>query len=138
MQQVPRVQKQYRGLTHSWENKVRFELDVEISDNRVFFEVFTQDELFWLLDESGAEPHFIAARRAPTLRFRENFTPKTSVGSLESFAGGKTGNYVTPFGVTHPGFEARKWSKEISIQLEKSMLQDIETAMSKVIGELES
>lgn len=80
--------------------------------------------LKWQWVSRGTKKNYpIAAKRAPTLRFREEYTPHTQAGNLYGLPGGGTysGDWRTPVSVIHPGIDAREFEENIKREEEKKI-----------------
>lgn len=112
--------------TLTWNHSVSFTID-EKGDTVA---ITTDDEPYGYLDE-GTKPHLITGN--PVLRFQENFKPKTTPNSLNSVAGGKSGNYVhpPPTSVQHPGNEARNFSQQVIDKIEPAFQADVDNDIAK-------
>lgn len=92
----------------------------------------------WIWLDEGTEPHTIAARNAPTLRFPfqgkgKSYNPKTRplwLGSV-SGAGQKFGPVITPKAVGHTGNEPRYWSKTLAAQRIGPFAANIQAAVNR-------
>lgn len=61
--------------------------------------------------DKGTRPHVIKAKNAPLLKFKTQFTPKTTPGTLASRAGSSSPPWASKKVVNHPGTKARGWSE---------------------------
>ena len=122
-----RVHRSYDDLTSDWRGDyARGDIDApvifneKISQNkeRTLVEVKTDSDKYRYVD-LGTEAHPIKARPDnPTgvLVFSSQFTPRTSVKSLTTKSGGKSGPLIFTTTVDHPGVEARHFEHPIIIE----------------------
>ncbi|MHC4620472.1 MAG: hypothetical protein ACYTEQ_22220 [Planctomycetota bacterium] len=85
----------------------------------------------WLND--GTRPHTIAAKRGPTLAFRQGgFRAKTRPGKFRSGPGRRaTGPWRFPRKVRHPGTKARDWTGILTKRRRKPFTRSMIRAMQK-------
>lgn len=77
----------------------------------------------------GVRPHKIVARRAPTLRFQTGYKARTKPRKFVSGRSRRSGPYVTPKVVSHPGIQAREWTKTLHEQRARPYLTRMRNAM---------
>jgi len=97
----------------TWENKPTFEKSVTVNPDSVIGQVWTDDNIYHILD-GGAKPHTFGPKRAPFLQFQSGFAAKTKPRWIGSQAGGKSGDWVRKLSVDHPGLTAREFAKTIA------------------------
>jgi len=101
----------------TWKNRPTFKYDVALYRDDVSLLVYpTGDQKGvdnWNRIDRGTRPHTITARRAPTLRFRTGYRAKTRPRQFTSGASRRSGPWVSPKTVRHPGIEAREWSQTL-------------------------
>lgn len=135
------VLAQFRKVTATWEHKPRFSVSKRVTSKNLILTVTTDDEIFgWV--NAGTEQHVIEPRspvskrnpaRASSLAYRRSFRPKTRRGVIGSSAGGKTGEYVYPVSVTHPGIEAREFTTTIGAWAQEEMVRRSDAAMREAL-----
>lgn len=123
----------FAKTTQSWNNKVTFTAKVRYQGGFISFLVTTDSKLYTMMDITGAKRHRIAPKTKKFLYYQKDFSPKTTVGSLDSVAGGKSGRFVRRLSVDHPGFLARKYSELIAKKTEKRFLQGLRIAMANAV-----
>lgn len=90
--------------------------------------------LQWSRVSEGTPAHIIAARRRPTLAYQKDFVPKTKPGGPYGGPGRKSGPWVTPKAVLHPGIEPRKFSVVIKNDREDEIYDMIYDTFEKFVG----
>ena len=121
------------GITsQTWSNKPRFTARIIGTPQRRIIQFYTDSQVWNWLDE-GTDPHPIAARNAPRLRFyRTGFVSKTVPNRLNPRAGRRANrNFITPLVVQHPGTKARNWSALIMRRSQKRLKTDIPKAIQR-------
>lgn len=87
---------------------------IEIKEITPFeVEIFTKDERVCIVSV-GAKPHIIKARDGGNLAFQSDYVAKTTPSAIPSRPGGKSGEFVYPQQVKHPGFEPRHTERQIA------------------------
>lgn len=111
-----RVNETYTNeVMATWESKAPFIKEVSATQNLTKVEVKTDSNVYRYLTR-GTKEHPISPRPENTrglLVFQKDFTPKTTVGSLRSKSGGKSGPWAFRKEVMHPGTEARNYESLI-------------------------
>ena len=129
------VYTDYQQTIKTWVKvKPKFVIRIKDTFGSIEFFVGTDNQVYYMLDITGAVAHPIVARRAKALRYPGDFTPKTKVGVIGSQPGGRTGDVVVRISVQHPGFDARKFSEAIASKSQKRLLQEAEKAMKDIVG----
>ena len=139
-----RVNKTYDELVSDW----RDDRDREIDVRPEFKQSFSKKRNGWLLEvktdsekyryvDLGTDRHDIPPRPDnPTglLVFPRNFTPRTTVGSLQKRSGGKSGPLVfTPYVKDHPGNKARNFEAPIIKEQIPLVLKDLRKGLKKAM-----
>ena len=115
------VERMYKRTVSTWRNKPSFKTKVSGKRMRygmgyeltVSYDRRTKGGQHYFYTDWGTERHVIRARRAPRLRFRTKFSPKTRVRVIGSRRGSRDGAWTAPKAVMHPGTEARMFTEEI-------------------------
>lgn len=113
------IVKDFERITRTWDHKPDFEVITETRRGRVESLVGTDDKIFGYLEHGTRKNYPIRPKRAKALRFMSGFRPKTTIGGLQSGAGGSFGDVIFRRGVIHPGIKARKWMPKIQQRAEK-------------------
>ena len=109
-----RVDETYKNeVMASWDKQIPFVKDVSATQKLTKVEVKTGVEFYRYLTRGTDKKDYPIPLTPGFLRYQVDFTPKTTVGSLRSTPGGKSGPYITKTQVTHPGVEAREYEKLI-------------------------
>lgn len=145
------IQKQFETATRKWKNKPVYERSVKVKPAQIILTVGpvargslprwpkrpSAEQIFELVDK-GTEPHLIAARLAPRLRFQAEYKPITTPppGTIAQRTGGPgraTGAQVTALVVKHPGTEPRHFGRQIVKQYQPIFRVKIESAIRKAV-----
>lgn len=110
------AKRDFERITKTWNHRVPIEVLKDVS--RLELMVGTDDRIFGYL-EHGTKAHAIRPKKARALRFMSGFHPKTTIGGLQSGAGGSYGDVVFSQGVWHPGTKARNWMPKIADRMRK-------------------
>lgn len=117
----------------TWKNKPGFDYDVALYRDDVVLETYPtgNDDAVnhWHWIDKGTRPHFITARKAPTLRFRTGYRAKTRVNQFTSGKSQRYGDWITPRSVRNPGIRARGWTPKLQKQRQKPFAQSMSRAM---------
>lgn len=111
------VKREFKKTTKNWDNGPEFVSEISAPyGTRLQLWVRPKGRYTtkWQRVSDGTAPHLIRAKRRPTLSFQPNYTPHTKPGGSYGGPGRKSGEYIHPKVVRHPGIEARKFSEEIS------------------------
>ncbi|MFH1553483.1 MAG: hypothetical protein ABII76_01270 [Pseudomonadota bacterium] len=130
--------KYHEQATHTWEPKVDFKVKIGrvlTSSKELRVDITTNDKRYLYVDQ-GTKPHIIRAKRAKTLAFPSQFTPKTRPGEIGSGHGSHGGPTVYTQEVHHPGTKPRKFSVEIVKRSADSTEAIMQKAMDKVAKEI--
>lgn len=83
----------------------------------------------WIND--GVPGRTITAKRAPFLRFKQNYSASTKPGFFGSYPSGSWPPWVRKRSVNWPGIEARDWTNILSERRQKPFLNRIIDAVQK-------
>lgn len=128
----PELRKEFEKTIKSWDDRPNFQMEHYFGVRVLWVKVYTYSTVYRLVN-AGARPHEIRPRKARLLRFQSQFKPKSRPRLIGSFAGGKSGDYVSARSVHHPGFEAREFDQEISEQYQDTFRKDIQDAISDAL-----
>jgi hypothetical protein len=104
-----RVDETYKNeVMASWNSKAKFTKEISSTRSLTKVEVKTDSNIYRYLTR-GTEGDYDIPKEPGLLRYQVDFIPKTTVGSLKSKDGGKSGPYITKHQVKHPGVEAREY-----------------------------
>jgi len=134
-----RVHRSYDDLTSDWRGDyARGDIDApvifgeKISQNkeRTLVEVKTDSDKYRYVD-LGTERHDISPRSPDgVLVFGSQFTPRTSVKSLATKSGGKSGSLIfTAYVKDHPGVKARHFEHPIIIEQTPIVTKELKKAL---------
>lgn len=129
--------RDFGKTVRTWEEKPKFRSVFFKHPNQYVLKVYPTgefaDKYMWV--DQGTRPHLIIPKSPNTsLKFRSEFKPKTRPGFVGSSAGGKTGPYVYPKVVRHPGIEPREFSKTIAEQGESRFQRSIQDAANRAVN----
>lgn len=125
---IPDLRDEFDKTTSTWNDRPSFRAEHYFGGNTKWVRVYTDAEHYRLVN-TGAKPHLIRPRRARMLRFQTAFRPKTRPRTIRSFAGGKSGPYISTPLVHHPGHEAREFDKTIAEDYQDTFAKDIQDAI---------
>ena len=143
-----RVNKTYDELVEDWRNDGKRDIDVRPSFERTIYqssgwmEVHVKtDSLKYRYVDLGTKQHPIVPRPENTLGlliFPKEYTPRTTVGSLEKREGGKNlaGPWVYTNYVDHPGNEPRNFELPIIEEQKPLVLDELQEFLSKTVAKL--
>lgn len=83
----------------------------------------------WYWVNNGTKRHPISAKKAPTLRFRTGYVPRTNPKLATSGKSSRFGPWVTPKSVNHPGIKPRDFIGTIQRMREKRFETRMYSAM---------
>jgi len=131
------IKKEYEKITDPWSHKVEFEILRVISKGLESVEVgvLTNDKIFDYLDRGTKGGYKIPKTVTPgkRLAFQTEYSARTAPNSIGSHGTGQSsGKWTRPQQVTHPGIEARNFSKIIA----KNMLPRFKKRMEKAMKEV--
>jgi len=124
------AQRLFRGTVRTWRDKPVFDMDVDVSRDRVAVVVGTDNKVYgWV--NAGTPAHPIVARNASVLAFPAASTSKTEPGSLQSGPGSRSGDMVFRRRVMHPGIRARRFTDRVFELVDKMALSELSSAVDK-------
>jgi hypothetical protein len=112
------VLKEFQETVQTWREKPSFTRLVTTSGNKIIGEVSTTNKIYVFVS-GGTKGHRVPKSGFANLRFRSQYTAKTSPGRIPSGSGGASGNYVYSRGHFVKGIKARKFDKQIMDDTEK-------------------
>lgn len=128
------IEKDYKRTTKTWKDKPKFEQVISLSQPGPTVLVGTDSLIYKFVDE-GTKAHEIWAGAytgksdKKTLAFQTGHKSKTLPGVLDARSGGKSGPWVHPPMVHHPGTEARDFTKMLEKQWKPRFKRGMEEAM---------
>ncbi len=123
------IRGDFRKTTRTWNDKPAFQKQgPKAGRDGLEVNVFTNHEVYFYVTR-GTRAHIIRPMRAPSLRFRTGFSPKTRVRVIGSRAGSRFGPTVFAKQVSHPGTKAREFDKEIASRREKTLNKLVRVAL---------
>jgi hypothetical protein len=128
----PELRKEFDKTVTTWSDQPNFQTEHYFGQNVMWVKVLTYSKTYRLVN-AGAKPHEIRPRRAKMLRFQNQYRAKSRPKLIRSFAGGKSGDYISTPVVKHPGFEARKFDETIAEEYTKTFHDDIQDAIKEGI-----
>ena len=107
----------------TWDHKPNFDKSVKREGFNIVGECSTDDDVYgWV--NNGTSPHPIFAVKSERLHFQTGFTPKTKPRWIGSKSGGKSGDWVHPRSVQHPGIkDPRKFDETIANDTQKLVVE---------------
>lgn len=123
-----KTKRLFAQTTAFWATQVDFDSKSSMAGGVLYFEVSTDNSLYYLLD-LGAKRHVIDAGRYPTLVFQSGYTAKTFPGVLASGPSTHTGDYRRPKSVNHPGFEGRDFEGTVAREVEDPFYREAQQIM---------
>lgn len=127
------IEGDLNAVTATWNHKVKFKVRWTTAGNNIGVTITTNDKVFAYVND-GTRPHVIQPRTAGRLAFKSDYIAKTTVGSLNSRRGGKSGPTVYAKLVHHPGNEARKFDELIAKKHKDTLQKEVDAAIKKAIG----
>jgi hypothetical protein len=122
--------------TRTWKGKPDFRTYLIVTKSGVNLKVLAvgknAKKYNWL--DKGTRAHRITARNHPTLYFQEDYSPATIPNSLESFNALKSGSFVDPVSVRHPGVKARGFTKQVMNKMKPKFRKACERAIKDGIS----
>jgi len=126
------VEPAFLKTTETWDNRPVFEKSVTASSNQIIGQVWTDDNVYHILD-GGAKKHDIPPKRGKFLHFQTGFTSKTKPKWIGSQPGGKSGAWAHPtFVKDHPGVEAREFAKTIAEETQPKVIAKFREELKKL------
>lgn len=127
---APDLRTEFEKTVRTWKDQPTWKTETEFGVQILAVRVLTYSTTYRLVN-AGARPHIIRPRHKKVLRFQTQFRAKSRPRVVGSFAGGKSGPYVSSLGVHHPGHEAREFDKEIAEQYQETFQKDVQEAISE-------
>lgn len=131
----PPLLKSHERIVANWKNKPDFQAKKVIRPDSIGVYVFPtgENKMIWIYVDQGTRPHVILPKRAPRLRFKTGYIPKTLARPARTVAGGgrATGDVVFAKRVNHPGSEGREFTKQIAKDIEPDFKNEIENAFRR-------
>jgi len=115
--------KEFEKTTAGWNHDVDFKIRGSVKETNVY----TDDKVYLYLN-NGTRAHIVSPSGfGGVMQFKTGYTPKTSVGSLNSNSGGGgTGDFAYSKGHVVSGVEARHFDKAVAEELGKYVKDDSE------------
>lgn len=129
---VPDLRRYFHATVRTWSDKPNFPMDHYFGVRVHWVKVYTYSQKYNLVN-AGARPHIIRPVRSRMLRFQTGYRAKTRARILNSFNGGKFGDYISTPIVHHPGFEAREFDKQIAEEYQDDFAKDIQDAITDAL-----
>jgi len=131
----PELLALFRFIVSDWESDVDFGARVSF-DRKVGISLYVfpkgDDKEIWGYVSGGTRAHTITARRAPRLKFRTGYFPKTlPANAFFKGPGIATGEYRSPLSVNHPGTKAREFERQIMEDYKPEFTRDMENAFRR-------
>ncbi|RPJ20968.1 MAG: hypothetical protein EHM33_27290 [Chloroflexi bacterium] len=122
------LKREFEKTVSTWDHKPNWTMEHYFGVRVLWVKVFTYSTQYRIVN-AGAAPHLILPRRAKILRFQTKYKAKTRARLIGSFAGGKSGPYISTPAVYHPGFEARDFDITIAEEYAETFHDDIQEAI---------
>lgn len=87
----------------------------------------------WKWVSGGTPAHQIDAKNGPVLRFQKFYSPRTQPGNKYGGSGKKSGPWMTPATVQHPGIRPRTFEQHIADEEGSSIISLLETVIRRVL-----
>jgi hypothetical protein len=117
----------------TWDHKVKFEEEVNVTTSLVEILVGTDDEIFRYVDE-GTKPHPIMPKKpGGKLRFQSGYKAKSTPGVQVSSVGGPFGDVVYAKGVQHPGTKARNFTGQLTLRWRIQVYRRLNLAIQRAV-----
>ena len=81
------------------------------------------------LVNAGSPAHAIRPKGGGMLRFQPGYRAGTSPGKLTSRSPQRSGTHISARGVSHPGFEARKFDEAVAEEISLDFYYDVQDAI---------
>lgn len=107
--------QEFKKTTDGWNHDVKF----EIRGGHKETDVYTDDKVYMYLNNGTSAHNISPGGLGGVMQFKTGYTPKTSVGSLNSNSGGASGNFAYSKGHMVSGIEDRHFDKEVIKELDK-------------------
>lgn len=124
-----RSRRAFKSTTKTWKRQPKFYSRRQVGETVSF--VAGTDDLVYKWVNDGTKPHIIRPKKAKLLRFRSEYSAKTSPKVIGSRPGGSYGPFVVAKMVKHPGTEARDFVKEIRKKEQARFIKELNTSFQK-------
>jgi len=130
---VPRLRKLFQKTVFGWSEKPDFGWTQRRTSDEMSISMYPSGENAekWELVNAGSPPHIINARQGGFLRFRPGYRSATIPGSIQSRRAYRSGKYGAWRRVSHPGFEARKFTELIAEEYHNPYINDMQDAINE-------
>jgi hypothetical protein len=131
-QVVPKLKHLFEQTVFGWSVKPSFGWAQTRTSDEISVMMYPEGAAAdtWALVSSGAPPHVITPKGFYPLRFRPGYRAATTPGSLKSRRAYRSGQYITPVIVNHPGFVAREFPKLIADEFEETYAGEMQDAIN--------
>jgi hypothetical protein len=131
----PEVEKLFKNTTNGWEHNVDFTSNQKTTNRSIRVEIYPTGENTWLyiLMVRGSRKHKIPKGGTTRMSFQPGYSSATHPGSLRSGRKQRFGSPVVAYSVNHPGFEGRRFDKNIASLYAFRFFYDMQTAMANAI-----
>jgi hypothetical protein len=121
----------YKRTVQGWGHDVQFTGTLAFHGAFMTVKIKSDSALYRMIDVTGARPHVIRPRGPWPLRFRTGYIAKTRPGSLwpQARGGTTTGPEVRAMEVHHPGFQPRRFTETIMVELKKEAKEQIQESI---------
>lgn len=122
----------FSKTTFGWSKKPDFRVSYSDINNAMFVTVTPEgpNAAIWELVNVGAKPHMIPNEFNKILKFKPGYKASTTPGSLMSRRKARSGNFVFAKYVSHPGFEARRFTETIAETYEEQFGENTQDALN--------
>lgn len=131
----------FQQVVASWRGKPRFDVRVSVTPDLTQVLVTARGEFAqrfdWIDQGTGTwgpkgQPYLIEPRGDYPLKFQTGHNPKTAPGGKFNQGNGQaSGDWVTTYGVMHPGIEPRDFSGTFAKNARPTFKQTIENAIRR-------
>ena len=135
----PDLKEEFKKTVEGWDRPPTFVGTVNKSTHflRLLVKASRKySDIYAMIDITGAKPHQIHAKNAPTLRFQSGYQAATRPKQISSRRKQRFGRVITPVSVNHPGFEPRLFSETIAEQYQPRYEQIMNEATRKATKRL--
>lgn len=127
------VDRDFRKTYETWskESQPTQRTSISVTKTNVSIQNEVVGKIYGFVDKGTQGPYEIKPIRAKRLRFNSGYNAKTVVNQIRSSGGGPTGEIVYSLGVTHPGIEARNFSKNIMRKWSNPFFKAMQRALNE-------
>lgn len=127
------ILRDLQATTRTWQHKPAFDITTTMTGDSYNTVAGTDSDIYKWVSE-GTKPHTIRAKRSPYLIFQGGYKPKTKVGIINSYDGGRdaNGEWFRKKQVQHPGFPGRQFIAKIAARRQVTMEQEVSQAIAQV------